>query len=487
MEIRTTAPMAIVGAGTMGVGIAQVAATAGHSLIVLDRDRDALDRGRAHLVASLDAALAKGRITGDERSAIVTRIGWSTDVADAATAMLVIEAIVENLAVKRQLFEALETIVAADAILASNTSSLGIGDIAAALSRPGRFIGLHFFNPVPAMKLVEIVAGPATGAAAIDAATTLMLAWRKQPVRVTDVPGFIVNRVARPYYAEGFLALSEGIAPETIDAALTGSGGFRMGALALADMIGHDVNFAVASSVHDAGVGAPRFRPQAPQRALVEKGALGRKSGAGVYDYAAALPAPACHTGGGSPKRVSVSDAGPLQPIANSAVAAGIAVDRDDALPSGILAVDGTLVALSDGRPLAARGGIDVLIDQPRDFEKASTIVLTARTPDHADRASDLFRAIGRQVLVMEDRPGLLVLRTLAQIANAAADTVWDRIASTADVDLAMLYGANHPEGPLAWAQRIGHERVRTVLRNIADATDDPLYAPSPFFDGHPA
>ncbi|MET0270516.1 MAG: 3-hydroxyacyl-CoA dehydrogenase NAD-binding domain-containing protein [Sphingomonas sp.] len=482
MEIRPNASVAIVGAGTMGVGIAQVAAAAGHDVTVLDTNRDALERGRAGLDASLDGAVARGRLTAAARSAIRQRVRWADDLAPAAGAALVIEAIVEDLAAKRRLFGELARIVGGDTVLASNTSSLGIGTIAEGFPAGGRFIGLHFFNPVPAMKLVEIVAGPETDPAVLAAAADLMRAWGKVPVQARDVAGFIVNRVARPFYAEGFLALSEGIEPALIDAAMTEAGGFRMGPLALADMIGHDVNYAAARSVFDVGFGVPRFRPQPAQRRLVEQGRLGRKAGAGVYDHSAPLPRPPYALAEGRPTRVLVAQAGLLHPLLDAARAAGVRVACDEALPFETLDVDGVRLALGDGRTLAARPEVDVILDHVRDFACAGTMLFTARSDAAGEIAAGLLAATGRRAISVPDRPGQLVLRTLAQLANAAADTIMDGIASAEDVETAMRHGANHVEGPLGWVDRIGSDRVRTALGHIACLTADALYTPSPLF-----
>ncbi|KRB79756.1 3-hydroxyacyl-CoA dehydrogenase [Sphingomonas sp. Root710] len=482
MEIRSNAPIAVIGAGTMGAGIAQVAATAGHPVTVIDQAEDALERGRATVAAALDQALRKGRLDESARDAIAARITWATDIAATAGHALAIEAIVERLDIKQALVTALAGAMPPDALIASNTSSLGIGDIAAILDRPERFLGLHFFNPVPAMKLVEVIAGPATDPAAVNAAADLMRAWGKRPVIVRDVPGFIVNRVARPYYGEGFAALGEGIDPALIDAALTGGGGFRMGPLALADLIGHDVNFAVASSVYDSYDGKTRFRPQDAQRALRDGGQLGRKSGTGVYDYAQDLPAPPYAAPAAAPASIAIYQLDQLAPLGAEARAAGIAVTDGPAIGADMARIGNSMMALGDGRPLGERPGVDVLIDQCRDFASASVSVISATSPAHAEAAAGLLQAIGRKVLVIPDRPGQIVLRTLAQLANAAADAVTDDVADADGIDDAMIHGANHPEGPLGWARRVGQGRVRAALDNIATASGDAMYQPSSYF-----
>ena len=445
---------------------------------VIDLAESALENGRKILAKSLDDLVKRGRLDADGRALIDGRVRWTTSIADAARAGLVIEAIVEKLDVKHALFASLADIVPADTVLASNTSSLSIAAIAEGQCDPRRIIGLHFFNPVPAMKLVEVIAGPDTDPAIIATAVGLMEGWGKLPVVVRDVPGFIVNRVARPYYAEGFAALGEGIAPATIDRALTAAGGFRMGPLALADLIGQDINYAVACSVYDAYEGRTRFQPQPSQQALAEGGKLGRKTGSGVYDYAAGQPEAELAPAAAAPADIAVAaDPGPLAPLV-----AALTTTVDPALAPATISADGIVIALGDGRLLADREGVDVLIDHARDFATATTLVLTARDARSATVAAGLVQAGSRQVLLFPDRPGQIVLRTLAQLANAAADAVEDEVASGADIDTALRFGANHPEGPLAWARTAGHDVVATALRNIAQATG-PLYTPSTYFD----
>lgn len=476
MKVDTSLMVAVVGGGTMGTGIAQVAATAGHRVLVIDSADEALARGRASLSKSLRSLAARGRLSAADADAIEGRVGWSTSLDAAAGAGLIVEAVIERLDVKRALFTALGA-ASPEALLASNTSSLSISAIADGVPGPERVLGLHFFNPVPAMKLVEVVAGERTARGATAAATQLMLSWGKRPVAVADVPGFIVNRVARPYYAEAFAALAEGIAPEAIDLALVSSGGFRMGPLALADMIGHDVNYAVATSVFESYCGATRFRPQPAQQALVEAKRLGRKSGAGVFEYPGETPQAAIAPAGPVPSKVRVSAAGGTSaPLFREA---GMAVFEDAALPFGIVWVDGVRLAMTDGRPLAARDDVEVLADVARDFAVANTIVLTARDDRSGAVMAGFVQATGRRALILPDRPGMIVLRTLAQLANAAADAVADEVATVSGIDEAMVYGANHPEGPLHWAERATPRRVAAALDNIADATGDAMYRPA--------
>ena len=474
MEIRGNSHAAVIGAGTMGCGIAQVASAAGHNVIVIDSNRDALDRGRATLSRSLAAMVKRGRIDEASAAAIEARVDWSPSLADAAGSALAIEAIVERLDAKRALISALAGMMGDEAILASNTSSLSIAAIAAGQPVPERIVGLHFFNPVPAMKLVEVVAGPQTSADVVAASLDLMRRWGKHAVTVRDVPGFIVNRVARPYYAEAFLALEEGLAPALIDGALSLAGGFRMGPLTLADLIGHDINYAAASSVHHGMAPHVRFRPQAAQARLVDAQWLGRKSGRGVYDYA--VPPPPLPLIRGEPAAsIAISpEAGGLAALASIAAAT-----VDPALPAGIMRIDGIRAGMGDGRPLADREDVDIIIDHLLDPASAAAICANVRDERAAGAAAALAGSLGKDLLLSPDRPGQIALRTWAQLANGAADAVMDGVADEPSIDEAMLYGANYPMGPLHWARAQGIAQVETILRNIAQATGDDIYLPS--------
>ena len=280
-------PVAVVGAGAMGAGIAQVAATAGHPVALVDAATGAAEEAVARIIGSLQRLEAKGRLSSAQLEEVVERITTVDAVERLPQSGLVIEAVREDLGTKRDLFARLAQTQHADTVLATNTSSLDITAIAAGIPDPARVIGLHFFNPPPVMRLVEVVRGAESGPEVVDDATALMRAWGKTPVRCTSTPGFIVNRVARPFYGEAQRMLMAGVADAaTLDAALR-SAGFRMGPLELTDFIGQDVNLAVGTSVWEQTGRDPRYEPTALQQELVAAGHLGRKSGQGVYRYAA--------------------------------------------------------------------------------------------------------------------------------------------------------------------------------------------------------
>ncbi|MDN5794825.1 MAG: 3-hydroxyacyl-CoA dehydrogenase NAD-binding domain-containing protein [Intrasporangium sp.] len=286
------APVAVVGAGTMGAGIAQVAAASGHEVILVDAAPGAADAALTRLRAILTRQVTKGRMTDAEAAGVVGRIEPAVLVDGLPEVGLVVEAVPEDLALKQRLLAGVAASQPPTTILATNTSSLDITAIAEALPDPERVLGLHFFNPPPLMRLVEVVHGEATAEAYLAHVAALMRAWGKTPVRCTSTPGFIVNRVARPFYGEGQRVVEEGIAdPATVDWILREKGGFRMGPFELTDLIGQDVNYAVGASVWEQTGHDPRYAPTQFQRGLVESGRLGRKTGEGVFSYAAQPPA----------------------------------------------------------------------------------------------------------------------------------------------------------------------------------------------------
>ena len=277
----------ILGAGTRGSGIAQVAAQNEHETILVDVSQETLNKAEDDLNKILNRLVEKDRISADDKINIQGRITYTTDMADFKGCSLIIEAIVEKLEVKHQVFSKMENIVSAECILASNTSSLSIASIGSALKNPDRILGIHFFNPAPLMPLVEIIPAVQTSEKTLKTAKDLIDSWGKSTVVCKDTPGFIVNRVARPFYGEALRIYEEGIADfVTIDWAMTELGGFRMGPFTLMDYIGNDVNYAVTESVFAAFYYDPRFKPSFTQRRHSEAGYLGRKSGRGYFNYA---------------------------------------------------------------------------------------------------------------------------------------------------------------------------------------------------------
>ncbi|MBL4612717.1 MAG: hypothetical protein JKY91_03140, partial [Emcibacter sp.] len=347
--------VAVIGAGTMGAGIVQVAATAGHTVYLFDTSPEAIDKGIAQIEKFLARSVSKGRMDDEKRIAILGRIKRCDKLEDLAPVKLVIEAIVENIDIKRSVFSQLEDILDEDAILASNTSSISITEIAAKLKRPERMVGMHFFNPAPIMKLVEIIHGLVTDKQVADIAFATAEAWGKKVVHAKSTPGFIVNRVARPFYSEALRILQEGGADiPTIDSCIRESGGFRMGPFELMDLIGNDINFSVTQSVYNAYFQEPRYRPSLIQQEQVAAGRYGRKSGQGYYDYSEGAVTPEASTADSAPAPTEVTLIGEnslLDPLVTLAEAAGIKVNKGDTDELSGFMIDDVLVLLSDGTP----------------------------------------------------------------------------------------------------------------------------------------
>jgi len=485
--------VAVIGSGAMGAGIAQVAAAAGYCVQLFDTRAEAVAKAIADIGGMFDKLAGKGRMTADQARAATARLRPAAALSELAEAGLVVEAIVENLDVKRKLFADLEAVVADDCIFASNTSSISITSIGAALRLPQRLVGMHFFNPVPLMALVEIISGLASDAAVAECVYDTALAWGKNPVHTKSTPGFIVNRVARPYYAEALRILNEQAAgPATIDAILREAGGFRMGPFELMDLIGHDVNFAVTQSVFHAYFTDPRFTPSLIQQELVNAGFLGRKSGRGFYRYGADAVAPTPATEAAvehASQMVRLSGTGTLAE-ALAVRLSNVSIERSTAPGAdGLVLQCGSARAyLTDGRSATRRAADNrhadtVLIDLALDFSKATRVAVT-----RADQCSDaayfsivaLLQAAGFAVSRLDDVPGMAVMRTVAMLANEAADTVNQGVCSAADADMAMQKGVNYPRGPLAWADAIGLDTVAEVLSHLAAAYGEDRYRVSP-------
>lgn len=489
--------VAVIGAGAMGAGIAQVAASAGHTVWLLDTRAGAAASAIEGICAQFEKMAAKGKMSPQAAQAAGARLRVAEQLADLADAGLVVEAIVENLAVKQQLFKDLEAVVPEGCILASNTSSISITAIGAALKHPQRLAGLHFFNPAPLMALVEVVSGLATD---VDVANTLLAtaaAWGKTPVLAKSTPGFIVNRVARPYYAEAVRVLTEGGADcATLDACCREAGGFRMGPFELMDMIGHDVNFAVTNSVWRAFFNDPRFLPSLLQQDLVDAGFLGKKSGRGFYNYQAGAdkPLPATEPIQAAPTDIVVyGQSVAAQALVKRLQAKNTPCTQAAAQGDMLATAGGATLRVTDGRT-ATRCAFDnqtpntVLIDLALDYAKATRLAVSVAAqcdPVAANAAKGLLQAAGFAVSQLQDIPGLIVMRTVAMLANEAADAVYQGVCDVSAVDTAMCLGVNYPCGPLAWANTIGLGPVSTVLANLAHTYGEDRYRTSPLIQHH--
>ncbi|NEY32401.1 3-hydroxyacyl-CoA dehydrogenase [Streptomyces sp. PRKS01-65] len=481
-----SSPVAVVGTGTMGQGIAQVALVAGHPVRLYDavpgRAREAADA----IGARLDRLVEKERLTAADRDAARARLRPAASLAELAGSALVVEAVAERLDVKQELFRELEDVVGADCLLATNTSSLSVTAVAGGLRAPGRLVGLHFFNPAPLMPLVEVVSGFATDVASATRAYETARAWGKTPVACADTPGFIVNRVARPFYAEAFAVYEAQAAdPATIDAVLRESGGFRMGAFELTDLIGQDVNESVTHSVWQSFFQDARFTPSLAQRRLVESGRLGRKSGHGWYDYRDGAERPEPHTAEpAEPPAYVVAEGGlgPARELLALIREAGIEV-REEPEDNGTRLVlpGGGHLALADGRTSVEFRDM-VYFDLALDYRRAGRIALAASqdtSPAALAQATGLFQALGKKVSVIGDVPGMIVARTVARIVDLAHDAVAKGVATEEDVDTAMRLGVNYPLGPLEWSRRLGRTWAYELLDELHACDPCGRYAPS--------
>ncbi|MCP4597750.1 3-hydroxyacyl-CoA dehydrogenase PaaH [Neptuniibacter sp.] len=485
-----SAQIAVIGAGTMGAGIAQVAAAYGHPVILFDMNPEAIERGINGVKSGLERQVARGKMTQEALDELLARISPATDIAALADSKLVIEAIIEDLGIKRGLLANLEATCAKDAILATNTSSISVTALGAEMEHPERLVGMHFFNPAPIMKLVEIVSGLATSQEVAEVTHATASAWGKQAVYTKSTPGFIVNRVARPFYAESLRIYEEGAADTaTLDQLIKGAGGFRMGAFELTDLIGHDVNYAVTCSVFDAYYQDPRFLPSLTQKALVECGRLGRKSGHGFYDYSegAEKPAAAVVTGGNAPASVQVvGDLGVANALVERIEAKGITVEKQTSESESYLKVGNARLCLSDGRfatEVAAEGNANTaLFDLALDYNSATALAVAFADQCAEDAKQDvigLFNALEINLSVIDDVPGLVVMRTVAMLANEAADAVNQGVCTAADADVAMRGGVNYPKGPLAWADEVGIAHIFNTLSNLQQCYGEDRYRPS--------
>jgi 3-hydroxybutyryl-CoA dehydrogenase len=465
------APLLVAGAGIMGAGIAQVAAQAGHPVKLFDARAGAAHEAKRKLEATFDALVAKGKLDADNAQVVLARIEPIVALEEAIGVRLVVEAIVEDLELKRALFLQLEPLLGPQCLLATNTSSISVTAIANGLEHPSRLVGMHFFNPVPLMKLVEVVSGLQTDPRAAEAVFGLARAWGKTPVHTRSTPGFIVNRIARPFYAETLaLLLEQAATPQVLDACMKAAG-FRMGPCELMDLIGHDTNFAVTNSVYEANFYDARYRPSLVQREMVEGGLLGRKSGRGFYRYsgdgAGIPPLPvALHEAPTTAREVVVHGDGAIADALEAAAAKALAAqgwgparERDSAWTG--LSIDGTLLVMTDGRTAQAvaadLGARDVAVfDRPLVLPVPAGAALAYAVSPAASaawrgQAPAWLAAMGFAPLPLADTPGLVVARTVAMLINEAADAVQQGVCSVTDADAAMRLGVNYPRGPFEW------------------------------------
>ncbi|TEA79190.1 3-hydroxyacyl-CoA dehydrogenase [Allopusillimonas ginsengisoli] len=488
MSIRT---IGVIGAGAMGRGIAQIAAQAGFEVLLFDQNQEAVAAARQSLQQVWEKLSAKGKITEAVAGESLARVRTCASLQDMAQAQLVIEAIVERLDIKRELFKQLEEIVAADCILASNTSSLSITAIAQACEKPGRVAGYHFFNPVPLMKVVEIIDGLRSDAQTGDALIALAREMGHTPVRARDMPGFIVNHAGRGMNIEGLKAVQESVASfAQVDAIMREQAGFRMGPFELMDLTGLDVSHPVMESVYRQFYDEPRFRPSPITAVRVAGKLLGRKTGRGFYDYGedqtAKPEAPAVPP---LPDGLRVWLA-PFQSVGHRRAAALLKALGANLITSDRPPHDALIVVTPFGEDAASIVGAyeldgerTVALDTFFGLEQGRRRVLmccAATAPQWRDAAHALFAGDGTAVSVIQDSAGFVAQRIVAAIVNVACDIAQQSIASPGDIDLAVSLGLGYPHGgPLSIGDKLGASHLLEILRAMQRVTGDMRYRPS--------
>ncbi|MFZ9373126.1 MAG: 3-hydroxyacyl-CoA dehydrogenase [Burkholderiaceae bacterium] len=481
----------VVGAGAMGRGIAQIAAQAGSTVRLYDVQAEAVASAITSVAGQWDKLADKGRLSADEAAACKQRLQGAAALADLAGCDLVVEAVVERLDVKRSLFAELEAVVAPTAVLATNTSSLSVTAIAAGLKRPAQFAGYHFFNPVPLMKVVEVIAGLKTDPAVCDALSAYATQMGHKPVRALDTPGFIVNHAGRAYGTEALRIVGEGVADfATIDRILKDQVGFKLGPFELMDLTGLDVSHPVMESIYKQYYEEPRYRPSALAAQRVAAGVIGRKSGEGFYSYAGGQQQVSAE-----PPTPAVSEMPPVWVSTRAARRAellqllkdlGAKIETGPSPSAQALTIvaplgfDITTVAVVERLDPARTVGIDMLVD---DAATKRRVIATnpATRSDMRDAAHALFARDGKPVSVVRDSGGFITQRVVAAIVNIAADICQQRICTPQDLETAVTLGLGYPMGPLAMGNRFGPDNILEVLFNMQTVYGDPRYRPSPW------
>jgi 3-hydroxybutyryl-CoA dehydrogenase len=504
----------VIGAGTMGAGIAQLAVQAGARTLLHDPFPDALERGLEAVRAGLDKAATRGKLTPGDAAAAAARVDAAPQLEDLGPCELVIEAAPESRALKMELFERLSGIVSETCVLATNTSSLPVTGLAAAATHPERVVGMHFFNPAPVMRLVEVIAGEQSSEEAIAAARALGEAMGKRVILAADGPGFLVNRCGRPFGMEALRLVQERVATfEQVDRICRLGARFRMGPFELMDLVGVDTGYDVQRSFWELSFGEPRWRPSTISARMAAAGYHGRKAGRGYYSYPPGRPAdPEPPAGGDGEGLVVVAgDLAAAGQVRDAAAQAGFRtaeeVDPDGEVPwlivdcgaveepgpltgepeagaagplqggpRAVLCVDGSLAALD---PAGTACGFHAL--PPLDESRLVELTRTATTSDvAAERTQAFFAALGKHAEWVGDAPGLVLGRIVCQLVNEAAFALREGVGSAEDIDAGMLLGLNHPHGPLHWADTIGLDHVLLVLDALADEYREERYRACP-------
>ncbi|MGJ7521131.1 3-hydroxyacyl-CoA dehydrogenase [Variovorax sp. LT1P1] len=483
--------VAVVGAGAMGRGIAQIAVQAGSDVLLFDSFDGAAVRGRDAVVAQWQKLHEKGKFDAAQLQAWTGRLVAVGALSDVAACDLVVEAVVEDMQVKRTLFRDLESIVGADATLATNTSSLSVTAIAADMARPERLAGFHFFNPVPLMKVVEVVAGFKTAAAVCERLAGYAREMGHSAVMAQDTPGFIVNHAGRGFGTEALRIVGEGVADfATIDRILKDQAGFRLGPFELMDLTALDVSHPVMESIYRQYYEEPRYRPSVITAQRLVAGALGRKTGEGFYRYVdgvaqVAPEAPAPRLDGPitvwvSPRAARRAELLKLVHTLGAQIETGATPSSTALILVAPLGFDVTTVAAVERLDATRTVGIDMMVDDAATKRRVlATNPATRR--DMRDAAHALFASDGKAVSVIRDSGGFVTQRVIGTIVNIAADMCQQRVCSPADLETAVRLGLGYPQGPLAMGDLYGPTNMLEVLFNLQTVYGDPRYRPSPW------
>ena len=470
----------VAGAGTMGRGIVQVLAQCGARTLVFDAQPGAARKAKDSIAQSLGKLVEKGRLGAADVEITLRRVEIADSLEGLAPCHVVVEAIVEDLSAKRDLFAKLERNVNDDCILASNTSSLSVTAMAAACKRPGRVAGYHFFNPVPVLKIVEVVDGALTERWATDALTTLAKRFGHTPVRCKDTPGFIVNHAGRGFVPESLRVLSEGVADfATIDRILVDAAGFRIGPFGLMDLVGLDVAHAVMKSMYQQYYEEPKYRPSFLAEPRVAAGLLGRKTGQGWYRYRDGTAEPVNEA---PPPKALPQAVWAVPELKELLIELGAKPELKPS-PEAVcfvapLGADTTTTALELGLDPARTVAVDPLFG----FTKRRTLMRSPITKKEiVDAAHGLLASDGVPVSVINDSPGFVAQRVVAHIVNVGCDIVQMRIATPEDLDRAVTLGLGYPRGPLAMGDALGAKRILAVLEAMHEFYQEPRYRPSPW------
>ena len=516
----TVKSLAIIGTGIMGMGIAQIAAQAGIQVLLFDAKAGAAEQGRQSLQAILQKLAAKGKFTDEHLQSTLSNLTVIEDIAKIADVDVVIEAIIENLDIKKQLFKQLESIVPAETILATNTSSLAVTAIASDCEHPERVAGFHFFNPVPLMKIVEVIPGISTKLSVVETLTTLAKRMGHLGVVAKDTPGFIVNHGGRAFGTEALKILGEGIASfEDIDRILREGAGFRMGPFELLDLTGIDVSHPVMESIYNQYYSEPRYRPHPLTRQMLIGKKLGRKVGEGFYQYTDGQKVTS-NTNQQSSSEASVSKDRFSQKEADADtsnlsvwIGADLAEDKQqliDHLNANDITIDDNDEPNSDSLILLAIYGEDttnaairyqvnpkqaVAIDMLTDLSKHRTLMPSIVTEDNfvaqayalfgrnnkLGKSSDEDSEVAVDATLIAESTGFVAQRVVAMVINLGCDIAMQGIATPKDIDNAVKLGLGYPYGPISWGDELGAERILLILERIYGLTGDPRYRPSPW------